>query len=174
MNGNGELTGNVRTNYCDACECLDPDATNGEDNPDCPGSCQNSNWQGDGRCDDNNNNCGCEYDGGDCCEGTVMKNGELTGIVKTNFCDACECLDPSQQSGGGDTDCPGSCQNSNWQGDGRCDDGNNNCGCEYDGGDCCEGTVMKNGELTGIVKTNFCDACECLDPSQQSGGGDTD
>merc|ERR1712115_267697 len=82
-----------------------------------------------------------------------MKNGELTGIVKTNFCTACECLDPN--AGGDNTDCEGSCSNTNWQGDGRCDDVNNNCGCEYDGGDCCESTVMKNGELTGIVKTNF-------------------
>ena len=30
-------------------------------------------------------NCGCTYDGGDCCTGTVMKDGELTGNVKTNW-----------------------------------------------------------------------------------------
>ena len=36
---------------------------------------------GDGFCDDKNNNAGCDWDGGDCCD------GDLT------YCTDCECLD---------------------------------------------------------------------------------
>ena len=41
--------------------------------------------------DDNNNNCGCEWDGGDCC-GTENK-------YEAPYCTECECLDPSKASG---------------------------------------------------------------------------
>ena len=40
---------------------------------------------GDGECDDENNNCGCEWDGGDCCGNDVH----------TTYCDKCACLDPN-------------------------------------------------------------------------------
>ena len=43
-----------------------------------------------------------------------------------------------------------------FQGDGFCDDGNNNPGCDFDGGDCCGPNVKKD----------FCSVCECL------GGGE--
>lgn len=39
-----------------------------------------------------------------------------------------------------------------YKGDGICDDGNNNVGCEYDGGDCCGIAVDKT----------FCKTCACL------------
>ena len=42
-------------------------------------------WKGDKFCDDENNNCGCEWDGGDCCGDDV----------KTKYCKECLCLDPS-------------------------------------------------------------------------------
>ena len=96
--------------------------------------CKFPNYQGDNWCDDDNNNPGCNYDGGDCCGDNV----------KTDYCDACECLEPE-------------CEYPTWEGDGFCDDGNNHkySGCTYDGGDCC-------GE---DVKTFYCDVCECLDPN---------
>ena len=50
------------------------------------------------------------------------------------------------------------CENSQWLGDGICDDGNNNKECGWDVGDCC-------GEY---VNTDFCSQCECLNPN----GGD--
>ena len=50
--------------------------------------CGSLNWKGDGWCDDENNNAGCEYDGGDCC-------GEN---VKTTYCQECQCLDPGYSS----------------------------------------------------------------------------
>ena len=30
-------------------------------------SCGSYQWKGDGACDDQNNNAGCDWDGGDCC-----------------------------------------------------------------------------------------------------------
>ena len=51
-----------------------------------------------------NNNAGCNWDGGDCCGDDV----------NTQFCSACECLDPSEQEG---------CGSPQWQGDNYCDDG---------------------------------------------------
>ena len=53
------------------------------------GTCANSLWKGDNYCDDENNNCGCEWDGGDCCGKDV----------NTTYCKECECLDPSEATG---------------------------------------------------------------------------
>ena len=49
--------------------------------------------------------------------------------------------------------CGGSCEVDDYKGDGYCDDGNNNCGCEYDGGDCCN----PNANM------DYCTKCECLE-----------
>merc|ERR1711981_1104284 len=154
---NGVKTGKVKTNFCTECKCLDPN-NQGEAEP---AGCAKDNYKGDGNCDDDNNVAGCDYDGGDCCASTVMKNGEKTGKVKTPFCTECKCLDPNNQSEAETTVCskPG------WKGDGNCDDDNNVAACDYDGGDCCASTVMKNGVKTGKVKTPFCDECKCLDPA---------
>ena len=51
----------------------------------CPGNCGSPNYKGDNYCDDENNNCGCEWDGGDCCGNDVS----------TQYCSLCECLDPN-------------------------------------------------------------------------------
>merc|ERR1712165_384659 len=45
--------------------------------------CGSPQWKGDGYCDDENNNDGCDYDGGDCCGDDV----------NTQYCSACQCLD---------------------------------------------------------------------------------
>merc|ERR1711879_102684 len=115
----------------------------------CPGDCGSPSYKGDGNCDDDNNNCGCQYDGGDCCAKTVKG-----GKVKTDYCKQCKCLDPDGQ---GDPNCPGKCGSPTYKGDGNCDDDNNNCGCAYDGGDCCAKTVKG-----GTVKTKYCKECKCL------------
>ena len=47
--------------------------------------CVNPDFKGDGECDDENNNAGCEYDGGDCCGYDVV----------TIACTVCQCLDPN-------------------------------------------------------------------------------
>merc|ERR1711939_1185181 len=156
VENNGVKTGVVKTKFCKECKCLDPD-----NQGDAPDGCDISTdkFKGDGNCDDGNNNEGCEYDGGDCCAASVAKDGVKTGVVVTEFCTECKCLDPSF--------CPGECAIPGYQGDGNCDDNNNNCGCDYDGGDCCAKTVENNGVKTGVVKTNFCKECKCLDPDNQ-------
>ena len=57
--------------------------------------------------------------------------------------------------GGGRYTCYETCHTAAYKGDNYCDDGNNNCGCEWDGGDCCGRKV----------DTTYCSACECLDPN---------
>ena len=61
-----------------------------------PGICGSPRWKGDTYCDDENNNEGCDWDGGDCCGANVKKF----------FCTECECKDPSAGGNdGGNTDC---------------------------------------------------------------------
>merc|ERR1712025_838225 len=73
----------VNMKYCNDCKCSDPD--NQDDG--CSGGCKFPNYKGDGNCDDENNNCGCQYDGGDCCSYTTS----------VQYCQACQCLDPAHQ-----------------------------------------------------------------------------
>ena len=82
-------------------------------------SCGASKFKGDGFCDDNNNG-GCDWDGGDCCGSAVKKN----------YCKVCKCADCeyTQQF------CTAACGKPNLYGDKFCDDQNNNCGCGWDGG----------------------------------------
>ena len=119
------------------------------------GSCGKKPWQGDGFCDDFNNNAACDWDGGDCCQADG-------GYV---FCSDCACLDCTDDLAGaiegslewGGDDCVDSfqagaaCEKTAWSGDGYCDDGNNVGACDWDGGDCCGGL------------TAFCTSCLCLD-----------
>ena len=44
-------------------------------------ACGWEEWKGDGYCDDDNNNAGCDFDGGDCCGDNVKKE----------FCSECRC-----------------------------------------------------------------------------------
>ena len=114
-------------------------------------TCGSPEWKGDTYCDDENNNNGCEFDGGDCCGSDIDKT----------FCIVCACMEPDEGSGdggdgenggdgndGGDT---GGCEYPYYQGDGFCDDENNNNGCTFDGGDCCGDNVDKT----------YCYECEC-------------
>ena len=92
-------------------------------------------------------------DGGDCCGDNV----------DTSFCTQCQCLDPdfstttpqsTMQSSTSQSTIASGCYNTDYQGDGFCDDENNNANCEYDGGDCCGDNV----------DTSYCTQCQCLDP----------
>jgi len=193
----GDCCGVVKKNYCKICKCLDPGYKP---------SCGNPKYKKDGNCDDENNNAACEYDGGDCC-----------GVaVKKNYCKICKCLDPNPKKGcalpqykkdgncddgnnikecdfdGGDcckvplikTYCKNmklckcldpngkkeykaQCANAAYKGDGNCDDGNNNSGCGYDGGDCCKSSVKG-----GTIKKNYCKDCSCVDPKYKNNKGE--
>jgi len=128
--------GVVKKQYCKQCTCVDP-----------KGKCVKPGYKGDGFCDDENNHASCNYDDGDCCPITVKG-----GKVKKDGCKDCKCLDPFHQG-------PNTCGSIEYQGDGNCDDENNNAGCAYDKGDCCAGSVAG-----GKVKTPYCKMCQCLDP----------
>merc|ERR1712032_1792297 len=69
--------------YCKECKCKDP---NYKPNTNCKGKCGLAQFKGDGNCDDENNNCGCAFDGGDCCAKSVKGK-----VVKTTYCKKCEC-----------------------------------------------------------------------------------
>jgi len=76
----------VKKDYCKACKCIDPKNQGGKPNKP---TCKLPQYKGDGNCDDENNNKGCGYDGGDCCAKTVKG-----GKVKKDYCKKCACLDP--------------------------------------------------------------------------------
>lgn len=140
--------------YCKKCKCLDPNFK--APTAACKGFCKSPSYKGDGFCDDGNNNCGCKYDGGDCC-GKSGKKGQYL------YCSKCACLDPKLAAKPMDTSgCTGTCSaGGQYKGDGYCDDGNNNCGCEYDGGDCC-------GKSGKSVQYRYCKDCACKDPKKTS------
>ena len=106
-------------------------------------TCKYPDLKGDAWCDIENNNSGCDWDGGDCCG-----SGSWTYECEHIEC----CLDPNYKETNNE-----SCFELYWKGDGHCDDENNNSGCGWDGGDCC-----------GLdVDTSYCTECACLD--QDSG-----
>ena len=95
-----------------------------------------------------NNPCG-EY------EGHCDSANECLGYLSCGTDNCLESLGFSQ-----DVNCcedVGRCIHDSWKGDSYCDDGNNNEGCEWDGGDCCGSNV----------NTEWCDICECLDPDSK-------
>merc|ERR550537_1302857 len=109
-------------------------------------------YKGDGNCDDDNNNAGCQFDGGDCCAKSLGKP------VQKDYCKQCKCLDPNPKPPK-----PPACGSKKYKGDGNCDDDNNNKGCQFDGGDCC---AKSNG---GKVNKAYCKECKCKDPKNQGG-----
>merc|ERR1712032_1814229 len=136
--------------YCTKCKCLDPKMKKAG----CPkiSTCGAKAYKGDKRCDDENNNCSCDWDGGDCC-------GSSGDSRQFDYCKACKCLDPAKKKAAVVKKCSGKCKTPAWRGDKRCDDGNNNCGCGWDAGDCC-------GKSGDKYQYDYCTVCKCLDPSK--------
>ena len=152
-------------------------------NESCTETCMHPEWKNDGYCEDENNHCGCDWDGGDCCGydiiGMQMYNCEHQECLclDPNFVepdwDSCgspwwwndgDCNVENNNSGcqwdGGDCDQYSeqySCGAPWWVNDNTCDDENNNSGCNWDGGDCCGDNV----------DTTYCTECACLDPNYQ-------
>lgn len=128
--------------HCDKCECVDPDHHK-ENAGKCGAKCGASDFKGDGFCDDDNNSCGCNWDGGDCC-GNSGKSKQML------YCHKCACLDPDFKPVAEDE-----CELPEYKGDGFCDDGNNHDGCEWDGGDCC-------GKTGKFHQFKYCKLCQCI------------
>ena len=91
-------------------------------------------WIGNGKCNDETNNEGCSYDGGDCCG----------PYVDTRYCTECICYSHNSE---GNCDGPQELISN-----GFCNDETNNADCNYDGGECC-------GDCTN---TDHCLNCVCF------------
>ena len=75
----------------------------------------------------------------------VHEQLRITVCLERVFGLQCKCIDPKNQGG------KPACGSPDYKGDGNCDDDNNNKGCAYDGGDCCDETVKG-----GRVKKGYC------------------
>merc|ERR1712176_1238322 len=138
--------------YYKKCECLDCNYKKKGDKcvDNIQGHCGAVEYKGDGNCDDNNNNAGCAWDGGDCCGNDVKKE----------YCTECKCKDCTAKAPPGDAcvkSAKKNCKLKEYKGDGNCDDDNNNAGCAWDGGDCCKEKLVRT----------YCKKCECLDCTKQ-------
>eukprot|EP00903_Cladosiphon_okamuranus_P005791 g5738.t1 len=103
------------------------------------------NWIGDGYCDNRNNNELCNYDGGDCCSCTCDPGSSDDDYRCGQYSDFA-CIDPAAPCVDDDditVDIVENCDYPAGIGNGWCDMGNNNEGCGYDGGDCCQCTCIK-------------------------------
>lgn len=132
---------------------------------------------GDGYCDEDNNNAGCGYDGGDCCSCTCI-DGPINecGTYGRGF----DCRDPgvppncdvtpSPAAGLGHPDCK---ENLYFFQNGYCNGELNNAECGWDGGDCCRCTCRQYGAYGwyGSYRSySLVDNCgiygyDCLDPN---------
>ena len=77
------------------------------------GKCGQLKWKGDKNCDDENNNAGCDWDGGDCC-----------GPNNYGYCKECKCKDCNHKKVGDKCidDMRGACGAKDYVGDKFCDD----------------------------------------------------
>merc|ERR1712037_1045827 len=137
--------------HCSLCQCLDPKAKASAKKKK-PKGCWVQKFRKDGHCDDLNNFKVCQWDGGDCCNlGTSLLHCSKKGGDDKK----CKCLNPEGQRK--DKKCKSYCKIMGFVGDGNCDDPNNTCGCNWDGGDCCG---PKNKYL-------YCSNCKCQNPSDK-------
>jgi len=175
---------------CGLCpaSCDDPEAINFGDLGDCVYTCAElgdyvddcvdsdccfSSWIGDGLCDGEDQQWGCDLtcydnDGGDCAPVvTCEEQGLFTCPDGTCAADVDSCPDAGCSDVGGVE---------NWISDGYCDSSNNNVTCAWDGGDCCASSCVPatydcddSGASWGPCYTD-----NCLDPegNNDSCGGD--
>ena len=119
-------------------------------------------WIQDGYCDTLNNNAECDFDGGDCCECMLNDGGSPT--YNETFISSLPCVDPSDPCYSVHAVAlQASCANGTiaWIQNGYCDIYNNNDGCLYDGGDCCDCTRIDDDD-GGYTSSSF---YLCVDPS---------
>ena len=69
--------------FVSQCKCLDP---KNQGKP--AASCGSAQYKGDGNCDDDNNNKGCDFDGGDCCAKSVQ-GGEVRITTTAKLVNTC-------------------------------------------------------------------------------------
>ena len=134
--------------------CRDPNSGCVDPHIDMYPTCTDGNVPdiGDGQCDENNNNERCGFDGGDCCECTRIGDGS-SSIFSLCVDPSAACFDPAAVA------LQSNCTSGYIPsiGNGWCDVGNNNAGCLYDGGDCCDCTSVDDGSSFAFSL--------CVDPS---------
>ncbi|CAM9608575.1 unnamed protein product, partial [Ectocarpus fasciculatus] len=140
--------------------CIDPTASCVDDDDITAEIAQNCDTSdlGDGRCDQDNNNEICGYDGGDCCECTCVSRWDDDWSCSNYNA----CIDPDAPCVNDDditVDMVENCGYVRYVGDGWCDDYNNNELCGYDGGDCCECTC----EVSNLSSTHALNADDVWD-----------
>ncbi|CAM9269151.1 unnamed protein product [Pylaiella littoralis] len=131
-------------------------------------NCEFPDYIANGYCDYANNIADCGYDGGDCCsctcdaENNVYDNDDF---VCTEFA----CLDPDAPCADDDDITPELAEACGYLfgfRNGYCEPQNNNAGCEYDGGDCCECTCDTANNIYYDDDNTCTDASfDCQDPS---------
>ncbi|CAN0006371.1 unnamed protein product, partial [Ectocarpus fasciculatus] len=125
---------------------------------------------GDGYCEKQNNNAGCGYDGGDCCECTCQNpsDDDNDWYCSKDGWGGFACIDPDASCVDDDditVDMVENCE-TNWFGDGYCDQNNNNEICGYDGGDCCECTCVNPwGDDDDWACSHQHSGFACIDPA---------
>ena len=165
---NGECCGEANLSDCEECKCKDPDNTVKRSIT----KCSYPVFKGNGKCDDDNNNVECQWDGGDCCGCFVQKG----------FCTECQCKDQAMLAM---QDSPDWCCVQSKLNDGICHPENNIEGCFYDSLDCCldeeggdsicplQGTcdigLLKNGRCDQVNNKTDClyDFGACLGASSE-------
>ena len=118
----------------------------------------------DGDCDTVNNDAECDFDGGDCCECTLRDDG--SSIYNEALISSLNCVDPNDPCYNlNAVALQASCANGtiSWIQDDYCDIYNNNKGCLYDGGDCCDCTRVDDDD--GSYSSSYSSFYLCVDPS---------
>ena len=100
---------------------------------------------GNGFCNDDTNNEGCNYDGGDCCG----------SCVNSKYCSRCECIGENS----------GNIVNA-FMDNGFCQDELNHGDCMFDGLDCCGLDWSNDGDYDDYKEIapgdqTFCSECLC-------------
>ncbi|CAM9475240.1 unnamed protein product [Ectocarpus sp. 12 AP-2014] len=156
-------------------DCQDPDAncTTPSPTPYCP-------WASDGYCDSYYNTEDCDWDGGDCCAYGCSSTTCLDPIY------GCDSITTSYDESDDSTSTfityvtssdDSGCFDGDWAvSDGKCDSGNNNAACDYDGGDCCECDCYDYGEVyeCGVVGYYCLDQTSLCYGSTSGGNFDSD
>ena len=119
-----------------------------------PPPCSRPEWINDGVCDEKHSEFKmehCQYDGGDCCNKTLSGNGHCDPENDFETCekfDAGDCLvKPLVEKQVIPNPLP-PCSNPKWIKDGVCDKKQKGFimeHCQYDGGDCCQKSLIENG-----------------------------
>ncbi|CAM9177738.1 unnamed protein product, partial [Ectocarpus fasciculatus] len=158
--------------------CIDPDASCVDDDDVTAEMAENCEWVigiGNGNCEEGNNKAECGYDGGDCCECTCVSPSGDSDYYCSKDGSGFACIDPDAPCVDDDditANMVGNCE-TDWLGDGYCDQSNNNEICGYDGGDCCECTCVNPwGDDDDWRCSADGSGFACIDPAASCVGND--